>query len=41
VEELAGLILLVIGAAVLVNLVEGGWAGVASWWRAKFLGKVA
>jgi hypothetical protein len=41
VEELSRLLLLLLFAAVLINLLRGGPAGVALWARAKFLGKSA
>jgi hypothetical protein len=41
VEELAGVVLALLAAAVLINLVRGGWPGVKDLMRAKFLGKPA
>jgi hypothetical protein len=41
VEELARVLLLVLVIAVVLNLVQGGRARAADWFRAKFLGKSA
>jgi hypothetical protein len=40
-EALAQLIIGIGFIALFVNLMKSGPAGVKSWWRAKFLGKVA
>jgi hypothetical protein len=40
-EELARLILLLLGAILLLQLATGGWGGVQAWIRAKFLGHPA
>ena len=40
-EELARVLLLLFVAAIVINLVRGGRAGVTAWMRAKFLGKAA
>jgi hypothetical protein len=40
-EQFAGLVLLILAAALLVNLAQGGPAQVRAWLRAKFLGQPA
>jgi hypothetical protein len=39
VDELAQLVLLILVAAIVVNLVTGGWPAVGAWFRSKFLGQ--
>jgi hypothetical protein len=39
VEQFAQIVLLLIAAALVINLVQGGPAQVRSWWRAKLLGR--
>jgi hypothetical protein len=44
VNQLARLLLLLLGVALVARLAEGGWSGrggVQDWLRAKFLGKTA
>ena len=40
-DELAQVVLLIVLAALAVNLVLHGWSGVGAWFRAKFLGQQA
>jgi hypothetical protein len=37
-DELAQVVLLIVFAALVVNLVLHGWGGVGDWFRSKFLG---
>jgi hypothetical protein len=38
-EELSRLILLLLVAALVINLIKGGPGAVGEWWKAKFLGR--
>lgn len=40
-EQFAGIVLLALAAALVINLVTGGRDGVRAWLRAKFLGRAA
>lgn len=40
-EELSGILLLLIATALVINLIKGGRAGVTAWLRAKALGRTA
>ncbi len=40
-DDIAGILLGIIGAGFLLALLDGGPAGAKAWWDAKFLGKPA